>query len=65
MSPSDLSWWVWLLPAIAFWLLQLIASAYRYNGTVGARFLRGVLLAGMVFSAFVAVIRFVEWAWGG
>jgi hypothetical protein len=66
---ADLSWWVWILLAAALWLLQLIISAVSdetirenkhksFFGTV-----RTALIAAMVVSALVGVIRFVKWVW--
>jgi hypothetical protein len=63
MSPSALPWWAWFGLAFVFWFFQLVASIYTDKGGFGAWFFRGSLLAGMVLSAFLGIIRFVKWAW--
>ena len=66
---SDVAWWVWILLGVGLWFLQLIVSAYsddtiRENKhTGGFSIFRGVLIAGMVVSVLIAVIRFVKLVW--
>jgi hypothetical protein len=63
MNPAALPWWGWLLLAPVFWFAQLNASVYTDRGSLRAWIVRGTLIAGMVFSAALGVIRFVKWAW--
>jgi hypothetical protein len=63
-------WWGWLLIAVSCWFFQLFASAFTYKAhseqnTGPAWIIRGALIAGMVLSLAIAVIRFTKWAWGG
>jgi hypothetical protein len=67
--PSAIPWWGWVLVAIICWVAQLVAGAYTYKdhqatrNTTPAWIVRSALIAGMVFSLVVALIRFVKWAW--
>jgi hypothetical protein len=69
MGLADLSWWVWILLAAALWFLQLIISAVsdetiRENRHASFFWtVRAALIAAMVVSALVGVIRFVKWVW--
>lgn len=70
MNPAALPWWGWLVVAVACWLLQLVASAYTYKdhpsrNTTPAWIVRVALIAGMVVSGGIALIRFVKWGWRG
>jgi len=51
--------------AIVFWFFQLAAEVWTDKGTLSAWAFRGLLIAGMVLSALIAVIRFVKWVWQG
>jgi hypothetical protein len=69
VGPADLSWWVWILLAVALWLLQLVTSAFsdetiRENKHTSFFWtVRAALIFAMVVSALVGVIRFVKWVW--
>jgi hypothetical protein len=57
MSPALLPWWGWIAAAVVLWLAVIFTDADR------SRFLRPVLVAGMVISALIGIIRFVKWVW--
>lgn len=63
MNPSALPWWGWFLVALACWYFQLIAGIYTDKGTLKAWIFRIALIAGMVLSAILAIVRFIKWAW--
>jgi hypothetical protein len=63
MSPSALPWFGWLVLAVVCWFFQLMMSMYTDKGGADAWLIRGVLIAGMVMSAAIAIIRFVKWVW--
>jgi hypothetical protein len=69
MGLTDLSWWVWILLTAALWFLQLIISVVsdetiRENKHTSFFWtVRAALIAAMVVSALVGVIRFVKWVW--
>jgi hypothetical protein len=61
--PASISWWGWLLIAIACWYFQLVMSIRTDKGGKGAWTIRIALITGMVLSSLIGVVRFVKWVW--
>ncbi len=64
-SPSDISWWGWLLCSMVAWITCVIAYAISQHQRRG-HFLAPIAfitcLIGVLTGAMAAVL-FVEWAW--
>ena len=64
-SPSDLSWWGWLLCSIAAWVVCIFASALTEKGGCLAGLI--ALMAGVAgtVTGVMGAILFVKWVWYG
>jgi hypothetical protein len=56
--PASIPWWGWLLVAAVCWFIQKIMRIRTDEESIGARAIRIALLAGMMLSALIGVIRF-------
>lgn len=69
MTPSDLSWWVWLLVAAGCWVLWFMVDSYLDDaperGVGLSRLIRFLSFVGCLLAAIIGVIRFVKWIWVG
>jgi hypothetical protein len=61
--PASIPWWGWILLAVVLWYVQLMMGIYTDSGSIRAWVIRIALIAGMVISALIGVIRFVKWIW--
>ena len=69
MTPSDLTWWAWLLIAAGFGLVYMVAIGIfemREKPGVGVSGpVAFISAAAGVLCTIVGVIRFVKWVWVG
>jgi hypothetical protein len=61
LAPS--MWWVWIVAAGFFWLVQLIASSSEVREGQGWSLWRTLAVVAMSGSLAIGLIRFVKWVW--
>jgi hypothetical protein len=65
-GPSALSWWAWLLCALALLVLLcvVLTVATDQNG-YGGPILIALLMLATLLTGGIGVVQFVKWAWSG